>query len=238
MQYGLAAVFHCPENCIACPIGRDTGRRSRKRKTIACFRGRTSRKLCIADRECLDAIPYRSKVHSIAEVGGHGKDRSQRSLDFLVDMVRARIELPHGIAVDHINIGIFPGSAFQRIVAFGLDGNDAIIVDSRITKPTELHGNGGNDTLLGDAGADSMYGGDGNDTLIGGPGADSFDGGAGDDYIVADLADATPPTRLVLVLVPALAAGGSVRACLRLPISGAYVNSSQATRPMQNLRVD
>src|SRR5439155_14330 len=54
-------------------------------------------------------------------------------------------------------LGIFPGSAFQRILVFGLDGNDAIVVDSRITKPSELHGNGGNDTLIGGSGGDALY---------------------------------------------------------------------------------
>src|SRR5207253_146918 len=93
-------------------------------------------------------------------------------------------------------LGIFPNSAFQRIVVFGLEGNDTIIVDSRITKPAELHGNAGNDALVGgsrndalfgEEGNDYLSGGGGNDLLLGGTGNDRLFGGAGRDVLIGGL---------------------------------------------------
>jgi uncharacterized repeat protein (TIGR01451 family) len=101
-------------------------------------------------------------------------------------------------------LGIFPNSAFQRLVVFGLDGNDTILVDSRIAKPAELHGNDGNDSLrggsrsdvlfgengndnlLGNAGQDTLFGGQGNDNLFGGTGSDKLFGEAGNDSLFGD----------------------------------------------------
>ena len=47
----------------------------------------------------------------------------------------------------------------------------------------------GNDTLTGDAGANTLNGGDGNDTLAGGAGADTLNGAAGDDRFIAAVGD-------------------------------------------------
>ncbi|MFO1329537.1 MAG: calcium-binding protein [Rubrivivax sp.] len=49
-----------------------------------------------------------------------------------------------------------------------------------------LEGNGGNDSLDGREGNDTLIGGAGNDTLIGGAGVDSLVGGLGDDRYVID----------------------------------------------------
>jgi Ca2+-binding RTX toxin-like protein len=46
-----------------------------------------------------------------------------------------------------------------------------------------LGGQGGNDTLDGGAGNDTLLGGDGNDCLLGGAGADTLTGGAGNDTL-------------------------------------------------------
>ena len=71
-------------------------------------------------------------------------------------------------------------------------GNDSLL--GGIGNDT-LFGNGGNDTLLGEAdddrldggvGADSLIGGTGNDLLDGGLGADSMVGGAGNDTFIVD----------------------------------------------------
>ena len=52
-------------------------------------------------------------------------------------------------------------------------------------------GGGGNDTITGGAGADTLVGIDGNDTLDGGAGADTMIGGPGDDtYVVDNAGDA------------------------------------------------
>src|SRR5207248_3041752 len=56
----------------------------------------------------------------------------------------------------------------------------------------------GNDYLNGGTGNDTLLGNGGNDRLVGGAGADSFDGGAGDDTIVADAADTTAGTPMIL----------------------------------------
>src|SRR5262249_11048755 len=65
-------------------------------------------------------------------------------------------------------LGIFSSSSFQHIVAFGLAGNDTIVVNAAIPQPATLLGNGGNDYLYGGAGKDALDGGDGNDHLFGG----------------------------------------------------------------------
>jgi Tol biopolymer transport system component len=46
-----------------------------------------------------------------------------------------------------------------------------------------LYGGTGNDTLYGAGGADKLFGGDGNDTLSGGKGKDALDGGKGNDKL-------------------------------------------------------
>jgi ELWxxDGT repeat protein len=80
-------------------------------------------------------------------------------------------------------LGIFTAATFQRIVAFGLAGNDTIVVDPRINKPTELHGGDGNDNLFGAAGNDQLFGDGGNDNLHGGGGNDQIFGGSGNDSL-------------------------------------------------------
>jgi Ca2+-binding RTX toxin-like protein len=81
-------------------------------------------------------------------------------------------------------LGIFDGTVFRRIVLFGLNGNDAIVVDPRVTKSAEIHGGAGDDVLVGGAGRDSLFGDDGNDYLVGGAGNDLLLGGAGDDRLL------------------------------------------------------
>ena len=68
----------------------------------------------------------------------------------------------------------------------GGDGNDLITVDESrgtISVPLELHGNAGNDTIIGSSNADTIYGNQGNDLLWGCDGNDSISGGIGDDTI-------------------------------------------------------
>jgi hypothetical protein len=82
--------------------------------------------------------------------------------------------------------GEFPLSGFRRILVFGLAQADQITVASTISKPSELHGGDGNDSvtggggddlLLGDAGNDRLGGEGGRDVIIGGTGADRLTGG-------------------------------------------------------------
>ena len=49
-------------------------------------------------------------------------------------------------------------------------------------------GNAGNNSIFGNAGANTINGGDGNDMLYGGAGADTMNGGAGNDLYIVDVA--------------------------------------------------
>ncbi len=61
----------------------------------------------------------------------------------------------------------------------GGGGNDTILVDPRITVPTQLDGGAGNDLLRGGSGPNILNGGDGRNTLIGNPSRDTFDDDSG-----------------------------------------------------------
>lgn len=80
-------------------------------------------------------------------------------------------------------LGTFPFSSFSRIMVFGLAGNDQIRVNSRIVTPTELHGDAGDDLLVGGSGNDVLFGGSGRDQLYGNGGADTLWGGSESDYL-------------------------------------------------------
>jgi CSLREA domain-containing protein len=87
-----------------------------------------------------------------------------------------------------------PFAAAGRIVVFGQDGNDIIVVSSLVSNPAWLFGGAGNDQLicgsgnsvmLGGSGDDLLFGGIGRDLLIGGTGADRIFGNGGDDLLLA-----------------------------------------------------
>lgn len=90
-----------------------------------------------------------------------------------------------------ISIGDFAPTG--RVV-HGLGGNDSIKMDPSISRPTELSGDdgddtlkggGGDDVLTGRAGDDSIRGNGGRDLLLGGLGADTLNGNGGDDLLSA-----------------------------------------------------
>lgn len=104
--------------------------------------------------------------------------------------------------VEHIDvladgrvIGTFPVSGITgRIVVHGLSGNDKIWISRKVTLPTVLFGDAGNDVITGGGGNDQLIGGTGNDRLIdpigtnillGGEGADRLTAGTGDDLLIA-----------------------------------------------------
>ncbi len=67
---------------------------------------------------------------------------------------------------------------FDRIVVNAGDGNDQVRIDDSngaftTTTPTQINGQGGDDTLLGGSGAETLNGGDGNDVVDGNGGADT-----------------------------------------------------------------
>ena len=83
-------------------------------------------------------------------------------------------------------IGVFSSPTFQRIVVIGEAGNDNVVIQASISKPSELYGEAGNDALYGAKGADALYGGDQNDRLYGGIGNDTVCGGLGNDQVFGD----------------------------------------------------
>lgn len=100
--------------------------------------------------------------------------------------------------------GPYNPAAIACVIVYGKNGNDYIEAQSSLKKPVELHGDAGNDTLLGSNqndlldggigndimkggnGDDRMYGGDGTDQMWGGNGCDVLVGGAGGDTIYGD----------------------------------------------------
>jgi Bacterial Ig-like domain (group 3)/Putative Ig domain len=81
-------------------------------------------------------------------------------------------------------IGTLPvGSVTGRIIVHGLGGNDKITIDKKVSKPTDLYGEAGNDALTGGSSNDRLFGGNGNDKLTGGLGNDLLVGGAGKDTL-------------------------------------------------------
>ena len=63
-------------------------------------------------------------------------------------------------------------------------GNDRVSVAKNLTVPVTVLGAGGDDLLVGGAGADRLLGGPGNDILVGNAGADALHGGPGDDTLM------------------------------------------------------
>ena len=76
-------------------------------------------------------------------------------------------------------------SGAGAVTIHGGDGNDNIDCDWS-KGPSELHGDGGKDRLLGGRSSDRLFGEGGNDSLTGGGGRDSLFGGNGDDVLGAD----------------------------------------------------
>ena len=86
-------------------------------------------------------------------------------------------------------LGAFSASSFHSIAAYGQAGNDTIVVSSAITKPAQLFGNAGNDTLNGGSGKDTLWGGSDNDRLFGNNGGDELHGEVGDDALYGQAGD-------------------------------------------------
>jgi hypothetical protein len=96
------------------------------------------------------------------------------------------------VAINEITIGTFGPAA--RVIVYGQEGNDAIIIAAAVQQSAELHGGEGNDLLRGgsghdilhgDEGADILFGGEGRDILIGGLGSDLLLGAGADDILIA-----------------------------------------------------
>jgi Ca2+-binding RTX toxin-like protein len=71
----------------------------------------------------------------------------------------------------------------------GKNGNDTIDASSYALGPVNLHGNDGDDLLVGTGLADTLYGNAGADVLHGGPANDILWGGLDDDLVFAEAGD-------------------------------------------------
>lgn len=112
-------------------------------------------------------------------VGAEGNDRIRVTSNAATGEMAVTIN-----DVDQGPIRTPAGLPLGRLLAYGLDGNDDVEVDDRITLPAHVYGGPGNDRLLGGAGSDLLDGGDGNDILVGNAGDDTLLGGAGNDWLI------------------------------------------------------
>jgi Ca2+-binding RTX toxin-like protein len=83
---------------------------------------------------------------------------------------------------------------FDRIVVNARRGNDRVRIDESsgaftTLTPTQINGQGGDDTLLGGSGAETLNAGNGKDLVDGNGGADRITLGSGDDRFVWDPGD-------------------------------------------------
>jgi hypothetical protein len=91
------------------------------------------------------------------------------------------------VRVNNVTVGVFDHNLVGRIVVFGLEGNDRIVVDALLGKSCELHGDAGNDTIYGATGNDELFGGEGDDFLDGRRGSDLLYGEDGNDRLYGGL---------------------------------------------------
>jgi hypothetical protein len=77
----------------------------------------------------------------------------------------------------------FPVSQVDRLIIYGLGGDDNIQVSAPVKLPAIIFGGSGNNTIQAGGGPTVIVGGSGNDTLEGGSGNDILIGGAGSDHL-------------------------------------------------------
>ena len=115
-------------------------------------------------------------------LGGAGVD----TVDYSGALAAVELDIGTGGTVGdaagdtYFGIERFIGSAFDDIIVGNGSNNQIFGNDGADT----LNGNGGNDRLFGEAGDDTLNGGDGNDIHSGGFGDDRFIGGQGNDILL------------------------------------------------------
>lgn len=78
----------------------------------------------------------------------------------------------------------YSATSVAKIIGDAKAGNDALIVQEAVNRPTSLVGGTGNDFVSGGMNKDTLRGGDGNDTVDGHSGDDVVDGQVGDDRVI------------------------------------------------------
>jgi hypothetical protein len=90
-----------------------------------------------------------------------------------------------GVRVQLNTMTLGPFAPTGRLVAYGLEGNDDITVETATTLPVELYGGPGHDALKALKGNAILVGGPGTDQLVAGSGRDLLIGGEGTDGLAA-----------------------------------------------------
>src|SRR5262245_20572341 len=80
-------------------------------------------------------------------------------------------------------LGSFKKSQVNSIDISGNFGDDVINLGNAAGVDSIVHGNAGNDTIIGGNGSNQFFGDEGDDRLFGGNGSDQLHGGAGNDYL-------------------------------------------------------
>jgi hypothetical protein len=93
------------------------------------------------------------------------------------DQLQVRVKINGHVA------GFFDSSDVQRIVVFGLAGNDKIVVSAGLDQSATIFGDNGNDVIVAGSGDSQIAGGSGNDKIVGGAGDDTLCGDNGNDVI-------------------------------------------------------
>jgi hypothetical protein len=142
----------------------------------------------------------------------------------------------------------FPAAQVSRIEVRGKAGDDRIIIDARLVKPVNLHGDNGDDVLVGGAGRDELRGGAGDDELHGGDGRDALydaegtnrlSGGAGADRFLRVIDEehvlqATMPFEVLIREYPDVPIGSLLRSYFPdVPIE--LLRSYLAKHPIEEL---
>ena len=114
--------------------------------------------------------------HQGSDVGEHFEIRSSNDPNDLNGLVIS------SLTVDELHHSGIGGAPVPIIANLG-DGRDIVVIGETVKSVAQLHGDDGDDLLVGGAGGDTLWGDDGYDHLIGGAGDDTLDGGADDDLL-------------------------------------------------------
>lgn len=111
---GRAAIFDDPNNAIACSAGGNAGRCARIRKAVGGMRRRAGREQPIHDGKRLDGVADGAVINRAVEVAGlRVNSAGELSGNELVDVIGVAVEFAHVVAIEHVDIGVFPGAYSQ-----------------------------------------------------------------------------------------------------------------------------